>query len=107
MFFDLFPTFDLLSMHVYDILGGSDLSWPVWYVISLSAALTILWNPPNMRDVLGKINIATLSLGKPSRCIWSALASQCCNFKIRVLCFSVFCMQMALFLVSHGPHQME
>lgn len=54
MFFDLSPTSDLLFMHIYDILGWSDLFWPIWYVISMSAALTILWNRPNVRDVLGK-----------------------------------------------------
>lgn len=107
-FFDLFPTSDLLFMHVYDILGGSDLSWPVWYVISMSAALTILWTCPNVLWGPKKTTIATLSLGKSSRCIRSVLPSQCCNFQIcvRVLCFSVFCMQIALFLGSHCPQQM-
>lgn len=40
MLFDLSPSSDLY-MRVYDIFGGSDLSWPLWYVISMSAALTI------------------------------------------------------------------
>lgn len=49
----------------------------------------------------------TLSLGESSRCIRSLLPSVCCNFQIWALCFSVLCVQIALFLVSHGPQQME
>lgn len=51
--FDLSPTSDLFLKHVYVFLGRSDLSWPIWYVISMSAALTVLWNQPHMKDVLG------------------------------------------------------
>lgn len=86
-----------------------EVTWPIWYVISMSAALTILWNRPNVSDVLGgkkKKDIATLSLGQSCRCIRSVLPGQHYNFHIRLLGFSVFCMQIAHFLVSHGPQQM-